>query len=241
MWRMSTREHAQAQELLRQAIALDAGYAHAHALLGWTYLNLFNLDTRTPIREFTQKALEAGAHAVALDDAEPWAHLVVGLSHARLRQPELALWYLEKALELNPSFALGHAGLGYALAVGGQPERGMQTLEQAHRLSPRDPFLANYAPIVRYMALFALERYEESMAVCRSTAAAHPDHAGAWRLMTACLGLLGRTDEAQDALARVLKLQPDFSSSHVLINTVYADPAIRARFLQGLRNAGLKD
>ena len=91
MWRMNTQEHAQAQELLQQAIALDANYAHAHALLGWTYVTMFNLDTSRPIGEFTDKALAAGARAVALDDEEPWAHLVVGLGHARRRRPELAL------------------------------------------------------------------------------------------------------------------------------------------------------
>jgi TolB-like protein/tetratricopeptide (TPR) repeat protein len=241
MWRMNTQEHAQAQELLQQAIALDANYAHAHALLGWTYVTMFNLDTSRPIGEFTDKALAAGARAVALDDEEPWAHLVVGLGHARRRRPELALRHLSISLELSPSFALGHAGLGYALACGGQPERGLQALEQANRLSPRDPFLAIYAPVVRYMALFALGRYEETIAVCRSTAALHPNHAGAWRLMTVSLGLLGRIDEAKEALNHTLTLQPDLSSAHVANDTVYADPADRSRFLEGLRKAGLKD
>src|SRR5262245_22454141 len=124
---------------------------------------------------------------------------------------------------------------------GGQPERGLQALEQAHRLSPRDPFLAIYAPIVQYMALFALKRYEETIAVCRATAALHPHHAGAWRLMTVSLGLLGRIEEAREALAHTLTMQPDLSSAHVADNTVYADPADRSRFLEGLRKAGLKD
>src|SRR5262249_54941393 len=110
-----------------------------------------------------------------------------------------------------------------------------------HRLSPRDPFLAIYAPIVQYMALFALKRYEETIAVCRATAALHPHHAGAWRLMTVSLGLLGRIDEAREALAHTLTMQPDLSSAHVADNTVYADPADRSRFLEGLRKAGLKD
>jgi Flp pilus assembly protein TadD len=91
------------------------------------------------------------------------------------------------------------------------------------------------------MALFALERYEETVAVCRSAAASHPDHAGAWRLMTVSLGLLGRIDEAKAALAHTLMLQPDLTSAHVEINTAYADPADRSRFLEGLRKAGLKD
>ena len=241
MWRMSVREHGRAQELLQQAVERDPNYAHAHALLGWTYITMFNLDTRTPIHEFTDSALSAGARALAIDDEEPWGHLVLGLGLARTRRPEFALDHLARSVDLSPSFALGHAGLGYALACGGQPERGLEALEQAHRLSPRDPFLAIYAPVVRYMALFALERYKETIAVCRSTIALHPNHAGAWRLMTVSLGLLGRTDEAKSALAHTLTLQPDLSGDHVEINTVYANPADRARFLEGLRKAGLKD
>jgi TolB-like protein/Tfp pilus assembly protein PilF len=241
MWRMSVQEHGRAQELLQQAVDLDPNYAHAHALLGWTYITMFNLDTRRPIGEFTNKALAAGARAVMLDDDEPWAHLVVGLGHARQRRSQLAFRHLTKSVELNPSFALGHAGLGYALGVGGQPESGLQALEEALRLSPRDPFLAVYAPTVRYMSLFALERYEEAIAVCRSTVALHPHHAGAWRLMTVSLGMLERTDEAKEALVRTLTMQPDLSSAHVANDTVYSDPDVRARFLEGLRRAGLKD
>jgi TolB-like protein/Tfp pilus assembly protein PilF len=241
MWRMSVQEHGRAQELLQRAIDLDPNYAHAHALLGWTYVTMFNLDTRRPIGEFTNKALAAGARAVMLDDDEPWAHLVVGLGHARQRRSQLAFRHLTKSVELSPSFALGHAGLGYALGVGGQPESGLQALEEALRLSPRDPFLAVYAPTVRYMSLFALQRYEEAIAVCRSTVALHPHHAGAWRLMTVSLGMLGKIDEAKEALVRTLTMQPDLSSAHVANDTVYSDPADRERFLEGLRRAGLKN
>jgi len=241
MWRMNAQENARAQELLRQAIQLEPGYAHAHALLGWTYVTMYNLDTRKPIGESTEQALVAGARAVMLDDGDPWAHLVLGLGHARKRRPELAIRHLSKSVQLSPSLALGHAGLGYAFACGGQPECGLVALEVAQRLSPRDPFLAIYAPVVRYMALFALKQYEETIAVCRSTIALHPNHAGAWRLMTVSLGLLGRIDEAREALASTRALQPDLSSAHVANDTVYADPNDRARYLEGLLKAGLQD
>ena len=240
MWRMSVEEQRLAQDCLRQAIALDPEYAHAHALLGWTYLCMFNLDARMPIGEFTDKALQAGERAVALDDQDHWGHFVLGLAHSRRRRPEPAVMHLSKSVDLNPNFALGHAGLGYAYACGEQPERGLQSLEEAQRLSPCDPFLAIYAPIVRYMAFFALGQYEETIAVCRSLTALHPHHAGAWRLMTVSLGLLGKIDEAKKALARTLALQPDLSSAHVTHDTVFVNPNDRARFLQGLLNAGLK-
>jgi len=241
MWRMTTTDHQRALQMLQQAIEIDPNYAHAHALIGWIYVSMFNLDTRRPIGEFTDRALESGTRAVTLDDQDPWGHLALGLGHARRRRSELAQSHLSKSVELNPSFALGYAGLGYALAVGGQPERGLESLEQAHRLSPRDPFLALYSPTVRYMALFALERYEETVEVCRLTIALHPNHAGAWRLLTVSLGLLGRLDEAKTALEQTRKLQPDLSSAHVVNNTVYVNVADRNRFLEGLRKAGLKD
>ena len=240
MWRASADDQWRAQELLQQAIAVDPDYAHAHALLGWTHVSLFNLVVGRPISDFTDKALDFGTKAVALDGEDPWGHLVLGMGHSRRRRPGPAVAHLTKSVELNPSFALGHAGLGYALACGGEPERGLQALEQAERLSPRDPFLAFYAPTVRYMALFALERYEEAVAVCRATSELHPNHAGAWRLMTVSLGLLGRIDEAKQALAHTLKLQPDLSVDHVEKNTVFANWSDRSRFLMGLRKAGLQ-
>ena len=59
--------------------------------------------------------------------------------------------------------------------------------------------------------------------------------------MTVSLGLLGKIDQAKEALAHTLTLQPDLSGAHVANNTVYVDPADRARFLEGLRKAGLRD
>ena len=236
MWRLNEWEQVRAQEQLQHAITLNPDYAHAHALLGWVYLTMSDLDTRGPIGEFTNRALAAGTRALTLDNEDPWSYLVVGLGHARRGRCNLALSHLTKSVELSSGFALGHAGLGYGLAVGGQPERGLQSVEQAHRLSRRDPFLANYAPVVRYTALFALKRYEETVAVCRATAASHPKHAGAWRLLAASLGLMGRIDEAREALLHALTLQADLSDDEV-----YSDPADRARVMEGLRKAGLKD
>ena len=235
MWRLNGWEQVRAQEQLQRAITLDPDYVHAHSLLGWVYLTMFDLDTHGPIGEFTNKALAAGTRAITLDNEDPWSYLVVGLGHARQGRSNLALSHLTKSVELSPGFALGHAGLGYALAVGGQPERGLQSVEQAHRLSRRDPFVANYAPVVRYTALFALKRYEETVAVCRAMVASHPKHVGAWRLLTTSLGLIGKIDEAREALVHALTLQADLSNDEV-----YSDPADRARVVEGLRKAGLK-
>ncbi|HZP68593.1 MAG TPA: winged helix-turn-helix domain-containing protein [Pseudolabrys sp.] len=242
MWRMDAREQQAAQSLLQQASTLESRQerARAHALLGWTHVNMFNLESCTPINEMTEKALESGAKALSLNAEDHWGHLVLGLGHARRRRPEEAVSHLSRSVDLSPGFALGYAGLGYALACGGEPERGLQAVERARRISAFDPFLSVYAAVVRYMALFALERYEEAVAVCHAVVARHPKHAGAWRLMTVSLGLLGRFDEARESLARTLRLQSDLSADHVARTTVFAAASDRSRFLKGLQLAGLR-
>jgi TolB-like protein len=240
MWRTSMDEHLQAQELLKQAIRLDPKCAHAHALLGWTYASMFNLNSHVPIGELTDGAIDAGAKAVTFDEQAHWGHLVLGIGYARRRRPEEAVAHISKSVALNPNFALGHAGLGYAFACGGQPQRGLESLREAQRLSPLDPFLAMYAPVVRYMASFAMHDYEETVAVCRAMTTRHPNHVGARRLMTVSLGLLERADEAKEALTRTLTLQPNLSSDHVAKDTVYASASDRSRFLLGLQKAGLR-
>ena len=240
MWRTSMEEQRLAQGLLQQAIALDPKCAHAHALLGWTYASMFNLNSHMPIGELTDCAIDAGAKALTCDEHAHWGHLVLGIGYARRRRPNDAVTHISKSVALNPNFALGHAGLGYAFACGGQPERGLESLREAQRLSPLDPFLAMHAPVVRYMALFAMEDYEETARVCRSLTTRHPNHAGARRLMTVSLGLLDRVDEANESLAHTLSLQPSLSSDHVANDTVYAKPSDRSRFLLGLQKAGLQ-
>ena len=59
-------------------------------------------------------------------------------------------------------------------------------------LGPLDPFIAIHGPVARYMALFALEDYEETVKVAPCDGSEHPNHAGARRLLTVSLGLLER-------------------------------------------------
>ena len=87
MWRMSAVEHQRAQALLQHAIG-SIPTTPAHALLGWTYVSMFNLDAR-PLSEFTDNAIAAAPRRFPSTIKNP-GHLVFGLGHARRRRSELA-------------------------------------------------------------------------------------------------------------------------------------------------------
>ena len=239
MWRMTTEEHQRAQHLLLEALALDPDYAHAYALLGWTYVSMFNLDTGKPIHEFTERALDAGMRAVELDDQDPWGHLVLGLGHARRRRPEQALAHLSTAIALNPSFALGHAGLGYALAAG-RPARARAAGAGAG--APAEPARSVSRDLCADRALHGAVRARTIRGDHRGVPRHRRAASEPCRRLAADDGVVGaaRQNRRGEGGARpYAELSPDLSLDHVEKNTVYADPADRARFLEGLRKAGL--
>jgi len=90
------------------------------------------------------------------------------------------------------------------------PAQAVRCHDEAIRLSPHDPlmwtFLASKA-----IALSLLKQYEEALYCCRR-ARQYPISA-IWAYMgeLSALGHLGRSEEAAEALARALKLQPDLS------------------------------
>ena len=70
---------------------------------------------------------------------------------------------------------------------------------------------------------------------------AHPGSDFPLRALAACLGLLGRTPEAQDVIRQYRQVAPDATISKVMAITPYRDADFRRRYAEGLRKAGLPE
>ena len=117
---------------------------------------------------------EAATHAreaLALDPSDPWARMVSGLCLSTAGQHDRALSELKVALDLNPSFALGYVGLGWALLRAGRFAEATAATERALRLSPIDSFSGFYTAI-HGLALLAAQRFSEALPVLRASVAA---------------------------------------------------------------------
>ena len=124
------------RRLLGQCLAIDPGYARAHALYSATRTSTWALaldgDHLTPAA--LEKALQSAENAVQLDANLPQAHAQLGYVLCFRTMPDAAVAQFERALALNPNFT----DWRYAavLAFAGQAERAIDAAKAHLRVDP---------------------------------------------------------------------------------------------------------
>jgi TolB-like protein/Tfp pilus assembly protein PilF len=236
--RMTPAHNAEAEALLRRAIAMEPAYARAHALLGWALwwgAHCFWFED-TP-----ERRRQAAAHAneaLALDPNDPWARMVSGLCLSTAAQHERALGELQKALDLNPSFALGHMAFGWALLRAGYFDEAIAETGRAIRMSPLDSFAGFYTS-THGLALLGARRFEEALPYLRASVAAFAEYSGHYNTLISCCGHLDLMEDAQEFLAARNRLGPPLRLSFVRNNlSKYAHCDV---FVEGLAKAGVPE
>jgi TolB-like protein len=131
--------HLKARELFRQASRIDPELAEAQLWLGRVNAGLvaygWSDDAAADLREGRSAALEA----VHLDEKNPYTHYALAIVSNYADDFALALRCADKAVELSPSFALGHLVRGMAALYAGQAARAARSLEQGLKLNRFDP------------------------------------------------------------------------------------------------------
>ena len=194
-----------------------------------------------PVEKILDEALGLAKQAARLDDQDAMARFALGRTHLARGQYGPSVRELETAIELNPSFAQAHCGLGDSLAYSGRLEESIPRFEEAVRLSPHDPHRWAF---LMYGSMAYLFRHEyEAAAQWGSEAAGVPNsHYGANAALVAALGHLDRPQETQTALAELLELKPDFSCRLARERLFYLEDQTQLdHYIDGLRNAGLPE
>lgn len=239
--RVERRQNEAAQALLRRAIALESSYARAHALLSWAVWWQTLALWRFRRGEEEEGYREAEAHArdaLALDAGDPWARMVHGLCLSSAGHHERALRELQTALDVNPSFALGHTAFGWALLRSGYFDLAPAETEHAIRLSPLDSFSGLYTT-VHGLALLGARRFEEALSVLRSSVGVFADYQGHYNTLVSCCGHLGLIEEAQEFLAVANRIAEPLSLSRARRSLErFAHCEV---FVEGLRKAGVPE
>lgn len=144
-----------------------------------------------------QEGRAAALEAVQRDEQNPYAHYALAIVGNYGDDFALALRSADKAIELNPSFALGHLVRGMALLFSGDAARAAAALELGLKLNRYDP--QNFAWYT-FAALAFLFAGEPGRASERAIAAlkVRPAWRAALRGAAAAGSALGHVDERAD-------------------------------------------
>ncbi len=153
-------------KLFEEAIELDPAYALAYSGVADAYLNLGGWG-HLPFREAYPRARAAAGRALAIDETLAEAHVSLAMVQKEYDWDWAAAGRgYERALELNPNYAVAHQWYGEYLAALGRHAEAIAAFRRAIDLDPLS--LIIHATLGRHGYYFA-RRYDEAVAQLRKT------------------------------------------------------------------------
>ena len=189
-----------------------------------------------------RRAKEDITTLLAVNPDNPWAR-TLKVNLLRLQgQPEQAVAEGEQIVALNPGFVQTYYWLCPSYTDAGQPEKAIDCVDKAVRLSPHDPSLYGLF-MTKAGALETLGRDTEALDWVRRSLALSPANPIALRHGIALLEILGRDAEAKEAYRRYSALPGPKVSTIAELRACAAVPSCAAsqRNIEALRKAGMPE
>jgi adenylate cyclase len=236
-WRLSKADGEAAIAILKRAVERYPDYGPAYSMQAFMLL-LSQLTGWKIDESLGRQAATLAERAAELDDSDPWAHLALGYAALSRRRTDEAVEEFQRALDLNPNFAIAHGYLAMALALDGRSEKAIAHAEQAIHMSPHDPQNAIFNMSIA-VAHYLADRYPEAVAFGRKAIQQRTQFTSGHRIYIASLAQAGQIEEAREALARVKELFPEMSIAWIKQYVPYTAGPMN-KFLEGMRKAGLE-
>ena len=224
--RFTPEDQAEAVRLAILAIQADPNFAAPYAVLSKAKgVQFFHQWTETPDSTLGQ-AIDNGRKAIQLDGDDPAAYAALGYVYRLTGDENRSIGHLERARDLNPNNASIRLELAHALDWFRLQDRALPEIEEAIRLSPRDPRL-ELMYFYKAHILFHLQDYEASLAATDKMAGVLTTDT--WRsfyhmIRAANLAYLSDLDTAGEEIEAARAIKPGLSLA-----------AIRKRF-EGSKN-----
>jgi tetratricopeptide (TPR) repeat protein len=223
-----------AMKALKQAANIEPDCGQVWSMLARLYAHIYSLDFpgfENPL----EKAIEYAVKGVRINPNNQRTVAILALVRFYSGELSSALEEVNRALELNPNSLFVLDSLAYTMILSGEWERGTALARKAIRLNPY------YRPVVHYALWVNCLRQENyDRAYLETMGFKRP--AVFWYLLAkaATLGLLGRYEEGEKFVKKLLELKPDFSNKgRVLIGHYIKFEEIVERVLETLNKVGL--
>jgi adenylate cyclase len=221
--------------LFERAIALDPDYVEPYAGLSLAY-GLEYQNRWTDMPDALDRAAHFARQAIEKGPNEPYAHYVAGVVATWQRKLAEAKEAEEKALALNPNYALACGARGLVEMYLGDPRGAIPYFERAMRLDPI--FTQQYLHFLGSAYLVAGD-YVAAADTLRERIRLVPDTDLSRAFLAAALGHLGEFAKAQRIWHELKEVNPRYSFAEHLARLPFQNPADAERIREGLAKAAL--
>jgi tetratricopeptide (TPR) repeat protein len=239
--------------LCEQALAIDPNNAAALLESGTKFFMAAALGVTKDPKGDIRRADELASRGLALDPDSGWAHVLKGNILQIQGRTEEAVAEHELGIALDPSAVDGNANLGVDYLYLGRPDKSLENLDQAIRVSPYDPALLYWYGLKSW-AYFGLKQYDQAIDWARRAIAINPNYIPYTHVvLVAALALTDHEAEAREALQRYLALPSSAPLKTIgawkawnksKVSEQHSDPRffeINERTYDGLRKAGMPE
>jgi adenylate cyclase len=221
-----------ALELVERALERDPNYGSALAVAAGCQSSIYSNAWTNDLEAARREGIDLARRAlkVASDDPYVLAYAAWALGYFG-EDIAAAIALIDRALQLNPSFARGWIRSGWLRLWAGQYDLAIEHFEMSIRLSPRESRFISHMGIG--VGNFFARRSEKAAEMLRLSHQEKSTWAPTLRFMASCLAHMGRLKEAQEIVTRLRAITPVVipSAEHWRIRED------REYFLDGLRLA----
>ena len=143
-------------------------------------------------------------------------------------------------MHLNPNLAWAWLFNGWVAIWLGEPETGLEHLARAMRLSPHDPQMVAMEAATAYAHFFA-GRFDEASTWAEMSIQELPNLALPLGVLAASRAMTGRQHQAEEALAQLLRFEPDLRISNLGVWMPLQKQEHLALLTEAFRKAGLPE
>jgi adenylate cyclase len=236
--RRSKDGNSEARSLFEQALRRDPMLPIAWYSLAMAHQRaIFNQWSPDPGRTL-QEMKEVCAEFGRLYPNDSGLHVASAYAAVYSGERRSAMARLREAIDLDPNASTAYSLYGQTLAMENDADDAIEQFELAMRLSPRDSELWSIHIGVA-LCHFVAERYEDMLQSAQLAVITRPDMPFPYGTVAVARAYLGDVDEARAAVKIMRELEPQTSLQGVQAVSASVHPDILARYLEGLRRAGV--
>ncbi len=227
--------HNAALALFDQALKIDPNNADALAGDAFTYMAVYVYGWATTEKDFDAKIIDQADRAIALAPDNMRAYSAKSFYLAVSHRADGALRAADAGLAIDPNYAPLLDARANAETALGRFAQAKADADQAMRLSPRDPEMANRLMNLG-MAELGLGHFEAAIVEFQKAIDAGDRSFIPHTLLAATYSLEGKSKEAKSALAEGRRLNPKLTIKWLTDHAPNIPP-----LFEGLRKAGLAE